>query len=161
MSTLYTIYLAKNKINQKCYVGFDSAWPARQSRHKISHVRGNSKFYNALRKHGWDNFEWSILYQSVDGEHCLNIMENHFISELDSFNNGYNMTTGGEGVIGYKHSEIRKEKIRQKSLGRTASIETKKKMAESHRGKKHHNFNKPISIEQKNKISASLKGVVP
>ena len=159
MSTIYTIYLAKNTINQKCYIGFDSAWPARQLRHKHSHVRGNSKFYNAIRKYGWDNFEWSVLYQSTDGDHCLNVMEKYFIREYNSFMNGYNMTEGGEGVVGYKHSSEQLLKI--SNAAKKPKSESWKSSRSKCRGEKHHNFNKPVSKEQKLKISKSLKGVIP
>ena len=143
---IYSIYKATNIITGKCYIGFDSNWPARKTKHLFDVVNPNSKsyncnFYRALRKYGIENFTWEILYQSLDGPHCLNTMESHFISEYNSFQKGYNMTKGGEGTLG-----------KQSWLGRKHSEETKLKMSMRQKGKirsKEHSAN----------ISKAKKGV--
>jgi group I intron endonuclease len=117
--SIYSIYKATNKINGKSYIGFDSAWPNRMNNHK--HNASNKKhfkyaLYNAIRKYGWDNFEWEVVYQSKDRDYILKEMETHFIKEYNTFgNNGYNMTMGGEGAFGYKHTKefIEWNRIRQ------------------------------------------------
>jgi group I intron endonuclease len=110
MSSIYSIYKATNTINGKVYIGFDSKWPKRQIVHKSNHKKVNYKFYNAIRKYGWDNFEWTLIYQSKDREHTLKIMEPHFIQEYDTFVNGYNSTLGGEGVFGLTRKQSDEEK---------------------------------------------------
>lgn len=59
------VYCAKNKINGKCYIGETvSKFYIRQSAHKGNALKPKEKrdfesaFYNAIRKYGWDNFEW-------------------------------------------------------------------------------------------------------
>jgi group I intron endonuclease len=115
MSNFYkpvsTIYRAVNKINAHSYIGFDSRWPNRMRQHKEKYKKENRKFYDAIKKYGWDNFEWEILYQSLDAEHCLTIMESQFIQEYNSMENGYNMTLGGEGTIGLEPWNKNKCKI--------------------------------------------------
>ena len=70
----------------------------RINKHKWSVSRNsNFKFHNALRKYGWDNFTWEIIYQSLDGHHTHKVMEREFIIQFDSINNGYNIQTGGDG----------------------------------------------------------------
>lgn len=102
-----TIYKATNLINGKSYVGFDSAWPKRMNRHlENANYNREGKFYDAIRKYGWDKFQWEILYQSEDKEHTLNIMEPRFIKEHNTFNQGYNMTEGGEGCFGATTNKI-------------------------------------------------------
>lgn len=102
-----TIYKATNKITGKSYIGFDSAWPSRKERHQENaNYKREGKFYDSIRKHGWENFEWSVIYQSSDKEHTLNVMEPHFIKEYDTFNTGYNMTEGGEGCFGSTTNKI-------------------------------------------------------
>lgn len=145
MSTsIYSIYKATNTINGKCYIGFDSNWPFRLNNHKKT--PNKTKFHNAIRKHGWESFEWEILYQSMDGHHCLKEMESYFIREYNSFNNGYNMTLGGEGTIGYKHTTETKKKISKFGsenpfYGKHHSNETKKILKEksktNFKGKQH------------------------
>jgi group I intron endonuclease len=110
---IYTIYKCVNTINGKVYVGFDSQWPNRQKIHKSNHKKVCYKFYNAILKYGWENFEWTIIYQSKDREHTLKTMEPQFIKEYDSFKNGYNSTLGGEGVFGLKR-KFSKEEIENK-----------------------------------------------
>lgn len=125
---IYTIYLATNTINGKSYVGFDSKWPKRKYEHRYhSTTSSNQVFYNAIRKYGWDNFEWNILYQSHDGLHTLSVMENYFIIEHNSYvhfnnSNGYNMTLGGEGTVGYKHTNTTKNNISKALIGKTKGI---------------------------------------
>jgi predicted GIY-YIG superfamily endonuclease len=99
---IYSIYKAVNKQNGKIYIGFDSSWPRRKWEHKSAFKKKNSKFYFAIRKYGLDSFEWEVIYQSKERNHTLKIMENHFITEYDSYKKGYNSTKGGDGVFGYK-----------------------------------------------------------
>jgi group I intron endonuclease len=140
--SIYSIYKATNLINNKVYIGFDSNWPARISTHRSKISKLNRPFYNALHKHGWENFTWKVIYQSKDGEHTLAVMENYFITEYRSYIgfddcNGYNLTLGGDGSLGYINSD-----------------KTKKKKSESKKGKKR----SPMSLEQKEKISIAKKG---
>jgi group I intron endonuclease len=117
---IYSIYKAVNQINGKIYIGFDSNWPNRKKRHlkdarSKNSVAYNDIFHKAIRKYGQENFIWEIIYQSMDGEHCKDNMENYFIVEKHSFINfenskGYNMTLGGDGVLGLKKSKESKLK---------------------------------------------------
>jgi len=100
---VYSIYKATNVINNKVYIGFDSCWPNRIQQHKYNSTKRPQKFYCAIRKYGWDNFTWELIYQSYDLDHTLNEMENFFILEYDSLNNGYNTTLGGTApMLGLK-----------------------------------------------------------
>jgi len=133
---IYTIYKCVNTVNGKVYVGFDSQWPNRQKKHK-SKAKHNSTFHfhKAIKKHGWENFEWSILYQSKDRQHTLKVMEPYFIKEYDSFKWGYNSTLGGEGVFG---------------LHRIQSDDEKKKRSDMMKGNQiAKNKGKPLSEERK------------
>lgn len=74
--------------------------------HKTRYKTTNTKFYAAIRKHGWDAFVWDIIYMSHDETHCHQTMEQLFITEYDSIANGYNTTEGGLGVVGAVRSRI-------------------------------------------------------
>ena len=113
---IYSIYKATNLINNKVYIGFDSNWPNRKYSHK-QHFKKykNKRFYKAISKYGWDNFEWQVIYQSKDKNHCLS-METFFINEYKSFvgfkeSKGYNLNLGGDGNTGMVHSEKTKKLI--------------------------------------------------
>ena len=97
---LYSIYKVTNKINQKVYIGFSKDWKVRKRRHKSIYKTHQSKFYTALKTYGWDNFEWEEIYTSTDKDHCYLTMEQYFINQYDSINNGYNIIQGGTGTLG-------------------------------------------------------------
>lgn len=79
-----------------------------------------------------------------------------------------NATEGGEGTVGYKHTEETKKKIATASTGRLHTTEAKKKLSIAHTGKKlldstkvklsEINMGKKLSEEAKAKMSVSLKG---
>ena len=102
---IFTIYKATCTVNNKVYIGFDSSWPKRIANHRCSSQKENTKFYRAIRKHGFDSFIWEPIYQSLDSEHTLKIMEPFFILEYDSKDHGYNSTHGGDGCMGLVFSE--------------------------------------------------------
>jgi group I intron endonuclease len=112
---IYSIYKVTNNINQKNYIGFTDNFENRIKRHIINIKYRNHHFYNALKKYGVENFSFEIIYQSLDEIHCLKVMEPYFIKLYDSFNNGYNMTIGGEGCFGYKHTKETKKLLSEKS----------------------------------------------
>lgn len=95
------IYCAENILDGKKYVGFTTdTLEGRKGCHfrKARKNGSNMYFHNALRKHGKDNFKWSILYED-DKVTDDNGMETKYIIELNSHWTkwGYNMTMGGEG----------------------------------------------------------------
>jgi group I intron endonuclease len=137
---IYSIYKATCNVTNQSYIGFDSNWPNRQKIHKSFSKNPKTHFQRALTKYGWDNFVWEIIYQSKDKDHCLKIMEPYFIKSYNCFENGYNMTLGGEGTFGKKLSQESKLKISKANKGNSTTL-----------GFKH-------SQETKNKISAKRKG---
>ena len=164
---IYTIYKSVNIVNKKVYIGFDSCWPNRMNQHKNKYKLINLKFYDAIKKYGWNNFEWKILYQSKDGDYTLKNMESYFIKEYNSMEKGYNMTLGGEGTIGYKHTPEQKLKnslvnsgFNHINYGKHLSEETKRRISEKNSGAKNGMFGKSfnLTVEQKQKISKALTG---
>lgn len=119
--TIYSIYKATNIINNKVYIGFTNNFEKRLIAHKSAYTRKNTKFYNAIKKYEWDSFVWEIIYQSLDSNHCLNIMEPFFIVHYNSINEGYNTSSGGNcgpillgssnGMYGKTHSRATKKLI--------------------------------------------------
>lgn len=153
---IYTIYKSVNKKTGKVYIGFDSNWPNRVNVHKSSCKKQNYKFYRAIRKYGWDEFDWSPIYQSHDKEHTLKVMERFFIQEYDSFHNGYNSTLGGDGTFGLVLSQESRKRISEgNKIPKPHTIEHNKKIGDAQRGKKR----KPLTEITKQKISSANKGI--
>lgn len=147
--TIFSIYKATNKINGKIYIGFDSNWPKRRIAHKLNSLNKKHTAYNhilqkAIRKYGWDAFEWEVLAEHYDSNYTLTILEPYFIDVYQSFGkNGYNATEGGIGCLGYKHTTKTKQKLKFPK-----SKVTKIKMSIAKKGI-------PKSQEHKNNMSLS------
>jgi group I intron endonuclease len=162
--SIYSIYKATCILNGKTYIGFATNVDVRIRKHKNLYKNKNTLFYSAIRKHGWNNFVWEVIYQSKDLEHCKNTMEKHFIEEYKSFVgfddcNGYNLTMGGEGTIGHKHTD---EYKRNSSKRMTENnLFRDKKQSEEHINKKIIGMKRfyelnPMSSEERKKISDRL-----
>lgn len=93
------IYKVTNIINNKVYIGQTvKSLSQRKSEHKHRFLYENShnKFYNAIRKYGWDNFIWEVLEESENWSYeTLDEKEKYYIKLYDSINTGYNILEGG------------------------------------------------------------------
>lgn len=103
----YCVYIHKNKINEKIYVGQTSkdVW-ARWGLEGQQYCYSETKFSKAIAKYGFDNFEHTVVQSNLTKEEANNL-EQQLIKQYDSFANGYNSTLGGDGggFLGHKHSE--------------------------------------------------------
>ena len=57
--------------------------------------------YLAFQKYGLENFSFEIIEECEPEQ--LNLKEQYWIDYYDSYNNGYNMTSGGETNYGDNH----------------------------------------------------------
>ena len=93
------IYKVTNIKNNKVYIGQTvKTLSQRKSEHKhrFLYEDSHNKFYNALKKYGWNNFIWEILEESNDWTYdILDEKEKYYIQLYDSINNGYNILEGG------------------------------------------------------------------
>ena len=97
------IYIIKNDVNKLVYIGQSVDIVCRWYAHKqavknkqdISH---NTKIHLAMEQIGIDHFYYEILEECEYND--LNAREIYWISQYDSYNNGYNMTLGGESNKG-------------------------------------------------------------
>ncbi len=129
------IYQFVNKIDGKRYVGQSTYINKRVKNHKYASKKHfvNNYFYSAIQKHGWNNFILSIL-EKVDDFSKLNEREEFWITSLDTCNSkkGYNLYYNPvKTKYGIPVSESTRAKIRQSSLGKKMSLETRLKMSEA------------------------------
>ena len=107
------VYLAVNRVNGKKYVGITRLTLDRRKDKHFTNARCGypQHFYCAIRKHGEDNFVFSVL-SSCQSYKAAGIEERRLISEMRP---EYNKTEGGEGVVGHRHNkETRKKMSRAK-----------------------------------------------
>lgn len=110
------VYVATNKTNGKQYVGVTRlSLEARKSRHEANARRGHrGKLYGAIRKHGSKVFVWEVISTHQTYKDALS-EERKQIAERKPH---YNMTAGGEGVLGIRHSEKTKKEWSRKRKGK-------------------------------------------
>lgn len=95
MKVFGIIYKATNKINGKIYIGQTvQSLAKRKASHKYNAKSIKNHFYNAIRKYGFELFDWELLKKCYSSKN-LNESEKLFIDEFNSINKGYNSTDGG------------------------------------------------------------------
>ncbi|MBR3747993.1 MAG: GIY-YIG nuclease family protein [Selenomonadaceae bacterium] len=144
------VYLILNKINGKRYVG--QTVQALKTRFN-EHVRkkDNTLISNAIRKYGRENFYCGVI-KSCASKAELDYWEKFFIAVLKSKKPyGYNLTDGGEGFVGYRHSPEVLAKIRETKKNSPRVAAQIAKLAEANRGRH-------PTPESRAKMSADRKG---
>lgn len=117
------IYYIKNELTNKYYVGQSNNIYKRINEHYRNFLRHEESRHlqYSWDLYGNDFFTWDILeICSVD---ILNEKEIEYIALLDSYNNGYNLTIGGDGAVGIKFTEEQKKRISEGLKGRVRSKE--------------------------------------
>ena len=143
------IYMWRNKVNQKLYVGQAKDFRERTKKHKRASFNKNRRDYyyplhNSIRKYGLENFEICILefdlsdyYEMDKKETEMGEKEVFYIKKYDTLvknEKGYNITTGGRS--GNKFAGKKPEEMKEVS----------KKMSEAHKGEKAYQCRKVICI---------------
>ena len=149
----YTVYMHKNKINGKVYIGITSNNPKR----RWDCGRGYKNqilFYRSIQKYSWENFEHIILFENLTKKQA----EQKEIELIACYKSnqreyGYNIANGGN-CVGSASEETRKkmsermkknnpmknkeivEKMRQSQLGKKLSEEHKQKLINANKGRK-------------------------
>ena len=94
------IYFIINNENKQRYVGQTVDFTRRKAEHLNdlrNHKHVNDKLQRAWNKYGEANFSFEYNKYELENKDELNILEKAFIQQYDSFNNGYNLTLGGDG----------------------------------------------------------------
>lgn len=144
---MFYVYKIINLLNNKFYIGKTSSLERRWSNHSTHPFCDKTKnecpkLYNAIRKYGISNFKLEVLF-SFDVENEALLKEESLIKELNSIENGYNISPGGQGFkSGKDHPQfgkpidlIIKEKISTSLKGHFVSEESKMKASNSLLGK--------------------------
>lgn len=134
---------------------------ARLSRYKS---RPHGFVGRALKKHGFDAFEFSVIASAFSKEDAI-ALEIQLIAEHGTkYPAGYNLTDGGEGHNGEPMSEATKEKLRIHFSGRKVAPELLAKAHDAWRGSHHTDETKArlsaahSALMQNNKRRASFIG---
>jgi group I intron endonuclease len=169
------IYLLTDSRNGKQYVG-------KHIGTEFNYFSGGIIPNKIAKKYGKEIFTKIILEENIIDENLLSIKEKYYIKKYNTFNNGYNLSEGGDGGGSWINKKTKEEKEhisnikREKNLGRKFSKETLEKMSlakkgipltEEHKrnirfsqsGENHPWFGRKHTDESKEKISKSRKGI--
>lgn len=135
----YCVYIHTSP-SRKVYIGITRTDPKKRWGKNGSGYKKQQYFWRAIQKYGWDNFKHEILYEHLTKEEAEGL-EIQLIAEYRSNQKefGYNIENGGS------------------STGKI-SDETRKKISEANMGRQSPNKGKPMSEEQKRKISIAKMG---
>lgn len=146
----YYIYLTKNLVNGKSYVG----WHATDVLYD-GYLGSGIALKKAIKKYGKDFFINGIL------EFCKpnNIFEKEieWIEKLKTYGKGYNLTKGGDGCLGLKHSIESRKIMSEKHSGKILSKDHKKNIGKSLEGNINiGGWNKNLHWDEKTKNKISI-----
>lgn len=144
----YYIYVLRNKINDKIYVGQTTNLAKRRREHKakdrVSTKR--SPLYQSIQKYGFENFEM-ISIEEFESPSETDDAEEFWIQYFQSRNRdiGYNLAAGGRVNRGFKHSE----KFKREQSDRKIAYYTTHKP---------HNYGVSMTADAKNNLSQIFAG---
>lgn len=148
------IYITTNLINFERYLGqrkFTQGW---------KYYLGSGKILKrAIAKYGKDNFKRDII-DIAYSEDELNQKEYEYSVFFDvvGSNNWYNLVLGGGATQGLKHTEEAKQKMSKAKKGKYTGSDNPNYGNHKLAGENNPNYGKPMSDEQKQKISDALSG---
>ena len=135
------IYQIRQISNGRLYIGQTSqSFKKRYWFHRSQlrrHMHDNRYLQSAWDKYGEDDFEFSVVEVCERDKTYILEREVYYIQKYGTFGDGFNLTVGGEGASGYTPSAETRRKIgqanREHMLGRKHTEETKAKMRQSSR----------------------------
>jgi len=163
MDKKYTVYMHKNKINGKVYIGATSLKPEIRYGRDGKNYKVTPRFWEAIQEYGWASFDHIILKAGLNKEDAYKY-ETDMIKEYKSQNPefGYNVQRGGlsqpgkdNPFFGHTHSEKTRDIISEANRKRVWKDESKKKITEKLSGSKSP-CAKKIICKETNKVYGSL-----
>lgn len=146
------IYMTKNNINGKLYIGQHTRTMNLKDIDDSWYLGSGDALHMAIAKYGEENFTREIIYE-CESKSELDYMEKVFINYYNAVKNEdfYNIAGGGQGVgSGENHT----------MYGKHHTAEAKRKISEATRGENNPMYGKNHTDETKKKISMSKIGVV-
>ena len=144
----YCIYLHRNKINNKVYIGQTCQEPEKRWKNGLGY-KNCPRFYSAIVSYGWDNFEHLILETHILTSKEADEKERYYIQKYHSTNPdyGYNLAEGGFSLSDYWSSEERRKE----------QSERRKQYYQQNPDKKEEQLKRLTKISQDSAIQRSQK----
>jgi group I intron endonuclease len=158
------IYKATNLVNGKSYIGMTrKLLSERKFEHEIG--RGSLLLRRAIKKHG-EAIQWEIL-ETLEANNfkAIGELERYYIHKFNTFESGYNLTSGGDGCgsgkghpcFGKKLGYEQKRKISFANAGKPGNCGKQNGMY-GRKGKLAPRYGLIRSERERQKIASALKG---
>ena len=120
-SKIACIYRLTNLLTGQKYIGRTNDFRTRMRGHK-NKKKNHTYLSRAIQKWGWKNFRREIVVTAPVAD--LNRLEMEYIERERTFLDPrhYNLTAGGEGTCGHRHSKDTKKKISESSRKTDRSV---------------------------------------
>lgn len=162
---MFYVYKITNKLNLKVYIGKASD-ALKRFRVHIKIAKGGKEKYPrkfhaihaAIVKYGLENFTFEILHETLTEQDAFNLESKEIMLLKTNNLPTYNLSNGGEGNSGWKHTKESRKKMSLARKGKSFSNEHKKALSEAQSGSNHSQFGKHQSIkwrEGKSKITSA------
>lgn len=149
--------------NGKRYIGKTMRRLSERQGSNFKRYESCTALKNAIQKYGIENIDQRVLFENDMPDEYASRLEQTcillFKANCNKFNKpkyGYNLTDGGDGLLGWHPDEKRLQvlreqmrKFREQNIGSHPSEETRRKQSEAKKGKPGH----ALSEETKKKIS--------
>lgn len=121
---MYKLYHIINQINNHYYVGVTkNSLQRRFNSHKYAaKINTKSKFYDAVRRYGIDNFKIVLVSEFTEREEC-------YLAEIEAIKQArlcgdiiYNLCDGGQGGFVVRDIEAWKERMRKARVGKKPAL---------------------------------------
>jgi group I intron endonuclease len=166
---IYYCYKATNKENGKTYIGFAGDPQQRWREHKRDAEKGQGYvFHNAIRKYGWDAFEFEVICCGKNKREMLEFVEPALIEQYHSSvdQDGYNilrrpmMTPCGMTLKVRKRLRSVNKGSNNPFYGKKHSDATRRMLSELKKGKPSPRKGATHTEVSKKKMSKAHSGVV-
>jgi len=156
----------------RIYIGETWDIEKRKKSYKRKDCKRQTILFNSLKKYGFENHTFEIIQEIPEGydQDYLDEWERLYIWQFKSNYsrypecNGMNLTDGGGGIKGFKHSEEYKKLKSTQGKRLVQSEEAKRKISEANKGKPNAfkgKKRKPFTEEHKEKIRQAFLGSIP
>ncbi len=135
---MFSVYLLTCTVNGKTYVGITKGSVERRvQKHRSDAQKGAGWVLHAsMRKHGVDSFTVETLAIIPDRSTAAEVEKATIIRLNSRVPTGYNVTEGGDGARGYRHTAEWRAEISRRQKGRKMPAESVERMRKALTGRK-------------------------
>ena len=160
MSRLFTVYRHISPVG-KVYIGITCQKVERRWKNGLGY-RDSTHIFRAIMKYGWSNFKHEILFTNLTEKEAI-YWEQELIRHYKGLGISYNITDGGEGTSGFRHSSETKSEMSKSKIQFYSNKEHRKHLSNAGKRNKGNKYNRKSGFtkgfyQMRNVLQFSLSG---